>query len=49
MIDRLARFATTEEEGIPEDVPLFEIFSKQIQAVYDVISLASFSLIPSAS
>lgn len=35
LIDRLARFATTEEGGIPSDIQLFDIFSKQTQLVYD--------------
>jgi len=34
-IDRLARFAATEEGGIPSDIQLFDIFSKQTQLVYE--------------
>jgi len=35
LIDRLARFAATEEGGIPSDISLFDIFSKQTQLVYE--------------
>ena len=35
LIDRLARFAATEEGGIPSDIQLFDIFSKQTQLVYE--------------
>lgn len=35
MIDRLARYATTAEGGIPKEIALFEIFSKQIKQLYE--------------
>lgn len=34
LIDRLARYAANEEGGIPQDIPLFDIFSKQIQQIF---------------
>lgn len=33
LIDRLAIYASSEGVEIPSDLPLFEIFSKQIQSV----------------
>jgi len=35
MIDRLARFASAENGGIPQEIALFEIFSKQIKLLYE--------------
>ncbi|VDK25829.1 unnamed protein product [Anisakis simplex] len=33
LIDRLAIYATCEGGGIPSDLPLFDIFSKQVESV----------------